>query len=103
MGSPQGIGVSSEGYAGRAFACIRNCLRNVISEQNSGGLEALSAARLGGWAGATLLGHGFRIGMLAELVRDGLATRRRDIMRMGEREITVARRRLDRRRTEALE
>jgi hypothetical protein len=54
-----------------------------LSAEQGRALEVLGTARLGGCAGATLLGHGFRIGMLAELVRDVLAMPRRDIMRDG--------------------
>src|SRR5262249_3158106 len=44
-----------------------------------------------GCSGTTLLGHGFRVGMLADLVGDGLATARRETLRVGKRKITVAR------------
>ena len=54
-------------------------------------LEILAAAGLQGCAGATLLSHGFRIDMLADLVGDGLATANRETMRAGKRKITVAR------------
>ncbi len=54
-------------------------------------LEILAAAGLHGCRGATLLGHGFRIDMLADLVGDGLATASRETMRVGKRKITVAR------------
>jgi hypothetical protein len=53
--------------------------------------EILAAAGLDGCAGATLLGHGFRIDMLADLVGNGLATARRESVRVGKRKITVAR------------
>jgi hypothetical protein len=54
-------------------------------------LEILAAAGLPGCAGATLLGHGFRIDMLADLVGDGLTTARRESVRVGKRKIRVAR------------
>jgi hypothetical protein len=38
-----------------------------------------------------LLGHGFRIDTLADLVGDGLATARRETEKVGKRKITVAR------------
>jgi hypothetical protein len=57
-------------------------------------LEILAAVGLRGCDGATLLAHGFRIDMLADLVHDGLATARCDIMRMGRRKIRVARLRI---------
>jgi hypothetical protein len=44
--------------------------------------------------GATLLAHGFNIDMLAGLVRDGLATARREPVKMDGRIIKVARLRI---------
>jgi hypothetical protein len=38
-----------------------------------------------------LLGRGFSIAMLADLVRNGLATARRETVKVGKREIIVAR------------
>jgi hypothetical protein len=64
--------------------------RRLRAEQRRA-LEILAVAGLLGCAGATLLGHGFRIDMLADLVGDGLATASREIMRVGKRKITVAR------------
>jgi hypothetical protein len=46
-----------------------------LSGERRRALEILAVAGLGGCTGATLLGHGFRTGMLADLVRDGLAVR----------------------------
>lgn len=54
-------------------------------------LEILAAAGPNGCAGATLLGHGFRIDMLADLVGDGFATAHRESMRVGNRKVTIAR------------
>ena len=99
MGSSPGIGVSSDGYPRRAFGCIRNCLRNVISEQNTGGLEALGAARLAGAPGRCCSAMDSALVCWPPGPR-WLATPRRDIMRSGEREVTVARHRPDRGRTE---
>jgi hypothetical protein len=97
MGSSLGIGVSSEGDPRRALH--GSAIASGTSSQRRAAAGRSKYLAPQGWAGAgaTLLSHGFR--MLAELVRDGLATPRRDTIRMGEREITVARRRLDRGRT----
>ena len=38
-----------------------------------------------------MLGHGFNIDMIADLVRDGLAAAHRETKRMGRRKIQVAR------------
>ena len=45
-----------------------------LSAEQRRALEILAAARVRGCTGAALLDHGFCIGMLADLVRDGLAT-----------------------------
>jgi len=53
-------------------------------------LELLSDAGLNGCTGATLLSHGFSIEMLADLIRDGLATTHREpLMSAGQRQIDV--------------
>jgi hypothetical protein len=65
--------------------------RHLLRAEQRRVLEILAAAGLHGCAGATLLGHGFRVGVLADLVGDGLATARRETMRVGERKITGAR------------
>jgi hypothetical protein len=65
--------------------------RPAVSAERRRALKILSAAGQHGCAGTTLLGHGFRVGMLADLVGDGLATARRETMRVGKRKITVAR------------
>jgi hypothetical protein len=57
-------------------------------------LEILATVGLRGCDGATLLAHGFRIDMVADLVHDGLATARCEIMRMGARKIRIARLRI---------
>ena len=54
-------------------------------------LKLLADAGQQGCTGATLLGHGFSIGMLADLVWDGLATGHRETVRVGWRKIKVAR------------
>ncbi len=64
--------------------------RHLRAEQRRA-LEILAAAGLQGCAGATLLGHGFRIDMLADLVGIGLARATRETVRLGNRKITVAR------------
>ena len=64
--------------------------RHLRAEQRRA-LEILAAEGLHGCAGATLLGHGFRIDMLADLVGDELATASRETTRVGKRKITVAR------------
>ncbi len=65
--------------------------RHILSAERRRALKIFSAAGLHGCAGTTLLGHGFRIGVLADLVGDGLATARRESSKVGERKITVAR------------
>ena len=65
--------------------------RRVLSVERRRALKILSAAGQHGCAGTTLLGHGFRVGMLADLVGDGLATARRETLRMDKRKITIAR------------
>jgi hypothetical protein len=54
-------------------------------------LEVLADAGLWGCTVATLLAYGFPVNMLANLVRDGFATARRETLRTGKREIKVAR------------
>jgi hypothetical protein len=49
----------------------------------------LAAAGLHGCAGPTLLGLGFRVGMLVDLVGEGLATARRELMKVGTRTTTI--------------
>jgi hypothetical protein len=62
-----------------------------LSAEQRRALEILAAARVRGCTGAALLDHGFCTGMLADLVRDGLATARLESMRNGKRKIAVAR------------
>src|SRR6516164_8575603 len=51
-------------------------------------LELLSDAGQHGCTGATLLAHGFSIGTLAHLIRDGFASAHREpLMTMGQRQI----------------
>ncbi len=74
----------------------RRCAPQLPQERHLGGeqrqaLEMLADAGLRGCTGATLLGNGFRIGMLADLVCDGLASGHRETMRVGGRKIKVAR------------
>jgi hypothetical protein len=54
-------------------------------------LEVLADADLWGCTLGTLLAYGFPIGMLANLVRDGFATARRETLRIGNRNIKAAR------------
>jgi hypothetical protein len=53
-------------------------------------LEIL-ARRPNGWTGATLRAHGFGVGLLDGLVRDGLATASHEIVMASRRRITVTR------------
>ena len=53
-------------------------------------LEMLADAGPPGCTGATLLAPGFKVDMLADLVKDGLATAHRQTFRTGGRRITVA-------------
>jgi hypothetical protein len=62
-----------------------------LSAEQRRALEILAAARVHGCTGAALLDHGFCTGMLADLVRDGLATARLESLRSGKRKIVVAR------------
>jgi hypothetical protein len=62
-----------------------------LSAEQRRALEFLAEARQQGCTGATLLGHGFNVAMLADLVCDGLATGHRETMRVGCRKIKVAR------------
>jgi len=50
-----------------------------------------TTATVRGCTGAALLDRGFCTGMLADLVRDGLATARLESMRTGKHKIAVAR------------
>jgi TolB-like protein len=54
-------------------------------------LEILSTAGLHGCTGTALFARGLTIDMLAELVRDGLATARRETLKVGKRKVTIAR------------
>ena len=54
-------------------------------------LEVLADAGLWGCTAATLLAFGFPINMVANLVRDGLATARRETLAMGSHKIKAAR------------
>jgi hypothetical protein len=65
--------------------------RHILGAEERRALKMLSAAGSQGCAGAALIGQGFRVGMLAGLVGDGLATARREIVRVDKREITIAR------------
>jgi hypothetical protein len=69
---------------------VRPRERHLSAEQRRA-LEILAAARVRGCTGAALLDHGFCTGMLADLVRDGLATARLEGKRTGKHKITVAR------------
>ena len=62
-----------------------------LSAKQRWALEILAAAGLRGCTGATLLAHGFSVGMLADLVHGGLATAHGQTMRVGRRKIQFAR------------
>jgi hypothetical protein len=62
-----------------------------LREEHLCALEVLADAGLWGCAAATLLAYGFPINMLADLVRDGLATARRETLGIGNRKIRAAR------------
>jgi hypothetical protein len=47
-----------------------------------------------GCTGARLFNHGFPVGMVADLVWSGLATRHRETVRVGHKKIKVARTRI---------
>jgi hypothetical protein len=64
--------------------------REVDADQRRA-LELLSDAGPHGCTGATFLAYGFKVDMLAELIRDGLAAAHRKPMKAGERRIEVAR------------
>jgi hypothetical protein len=64
--------------------------RHLSAEQRRA-LEILATAGLHGCTGAALFARGFTIDMLADLVRDGLATARRETLKVGKRKITIAR------------
>jgi hypothetical protein len=57
-------------------------------------LQLLADAGVQGRTGATLFAYGVRIDMLADLLREGLATARREPTNAGERQIEVARLRI---------
>jgi hypothetical protein len=63
----------------------------MLSAEQRRALKMLSAAGPQGCVGATLLGQGFRVGMLADLVGEGLATARRETARADKHKLTVAR------------
>jgi hypothetical protein len=78
-------GISDEGLAAAVAAGTSSPLGTASRTRST------RHRRLHGCAGATLLGHGFRIDTLADLVGDGLATARRETEKVGKRKITVAR------------
>jgi hypothetical protein len=55
------------------------------------GFVVLSAAGMQGCAGATLLGQGFRVRVLADLVAMGSPTAHRETMRVDKCKVTIAR------------
>jgi hypothetical protein len=65
--------------------------RRLLSGEQLFALEVLADAGLWGSTGPTLLAYGFRTDMLVNLVRDGLATARRETLRMGDRRIRAVR------------
>jgi hypothetical protein len=54
-------------------------------------LEVLADAGLWGCTLGTLIAYGFPIGMVANLIRDGFATARRETLTTGHRKIRAAR------------
>jgi hypothetical protein len=60
-----------------------------LSEDQRGALEMLAGSRC--CTGALLLAHGFNVDMVAGLIRDGLATARRETVKVEGRIIKVAR------------
>jgi hypothetical protein len=66
-------------------------LQHRLSAEQRRALELLATAGLDGCTGAALFARGFTIDMLADLVRDGLATARRETLKVGKRKVTVAR------------
>jgi TolB-like protein len=62
-----------------------------LSAEHRRALEILATAGLHGCTGAAMFARGFTIDMLADLVRNGLATARRETLKVGKRKITVAR------------
>jgi hypothetical protein len=62
-----------------------------LSARQRRALELLAAAGEQGCTGARLFNHGFTVGMLADLVWSGLATGHRETVRVGHRNIKVAR------------
>jgi hypothetical protein len=66
-------------------------------------LKLLAAAGQKGCTGATLLAQGVKIDLLAELVSKGLATAHRRPMKLGQRQIDVARIRITAAGREAIE
>jgi len=64
----------------------------MLSEEQRGALEMLIGSRC--CTGAMLLAHGFNIDMVADLVRDGLVTARREPVKVDGQMIKVARLRI---------
>lgn len=62
-----------------------------LSAERLYALEVLADAGLWGCTAAMLLAYGLPVNMLANLVRDGLATARRETLRMGNRQIRAPR------------
>ena len=62
-----------------------------LSAEKRRALEMLAIAGLHGCTGAAMFARGFTIDILADLVRDGLATARRETLTVGRRKITIAR------------
>ena len=62
-----------------------------LSAEQRRALKILASAGPDGCTGATLFARRFTIHMLADLVRDGLATARAETVKMGARKVTVAR------------
>jgi hypothetical protein len=61
-----------------------------LSAEQLCALEVLADAGMWGCTGAILFAYGFHIDLLIGLIRDGLATTRRETVRVGTREIRAA-------------
>ena len=62
-----------------------------LSAEQLSALEVLADAGTWGCTGVMLFAYGFRINLLIGLIRDGLATTRRETMRVGTRKVRAAR------------
>jgi hypothetical protein len=72
-----------------SFPIVVSSQHRRLGAEQRRALEMLAAAGLRGCAGPTLLGQGFRVEMLVNLVGEGLAAARREPMKVGTRTITI--------------